>query len=239
MARPLKFTAETTDCITAPLGNCESNEMKRGLSLAYLVGSMAAGTSALAQDVRITTFKSESRFELNGQSFTIARNQDSSATLQGPFARTSRACPPDCIQPMVAATGVPTVAELEVLAFIETQATNGTGLVIDTRLPEAFAEGAIPGAVNVPYITMNAQNRYRTDILRALGATDGANGTLDFSEALDLVLYCGGAWSNTTPTAIEDLLAAGYPPEKLHYYRGGMQAWLMLGLTTSPTDNQG
>ena len=27
------------------------------------------------------------------------------------------------------------------------------------------------------------------------------------------------------------LLKMGYPPEKLKYYRGGMQAWTSLGLT--------
>jgi hypothetical protein len=24
----------------------------------------------------------------------------------------------------------------------------------------------------------------------------------------------------------------GFPPEKIYYYRGGMQDWLVLGLTT-------
>jgi hypothetical protein len=32
---------------------------------------------------------------------------------------------------------------------------------------------------------------------------------------------------------IVDLLAAGYPPEKIGYYRGGMQVWTTLGLSTT------
>jgi hypothetical protein len=31
---------------------------------------------------------------------------------------------------------------------------------------------------------------------------------------------------------IRKLIALGYPPELLKYYRGGMQAWRSVGLTT-------
>ncbi|MGD8570515.1 MAG: rhodanese-like domain-containing protein, partial [Gammaproteobacteria bacterium] len=34
-----------------------------------------------------------------------------------------------------------------------------------------------------------------------------------------------------SPTAIKNLLALGYPAEKIYYYRGGMQAWQSLGMT--------
>jgi len=77
--------------------------MKR---LALIVSAVLLGTAALAQDVRITTFKNDSQFTLNGRTFTITRNQDAAATLNGDFARTSRACPPHCIQPMTLEDGV-------------------------------------------------------------------------------------------------------------------------------------
>lgn len=47
-----------------------------------------------------------------------------------------------------------------------------------------------------------------------------------------LTFYSGGVWSSDAPAAIGHLLTAGYPPEKLFYYRGGMQAWLHIGLST-------
>ena len=54
----------------------------------------------------------------------------------------------------------------------------------------------------------------------------------DFSNAKELLLWCNGPWCGQSPRAIHGLLKAGYPAEKLYYYRGGMQMWQSLGLTT-------
>jgi len=199
-----------------------------------LVASMGS-----AQDVRITTFKAESTFTLNGQTFTISRDQNPNATLQGDFARTSRACPPNCLQPMTVAEGVMTLGEIEVLRYLESTVSEGTGLLLDARAPETFATGSIPGAINVPAATLHEENRFRNDILRALGAVSRTDGTLDFSAAMNLAVYSGGVWSNDAPLAVENLLAAGYPPEKIYYYRGGMQAWMHVGLTVQNHSNPG
>lgn len=200
---------------------------------------MAMATGLQAQDVRITTFKSDSTFTLNGQTFTIARNQDQSAVLTDDLARTSRACPPDCLQPLSLGDGVTTLGELEVLTFLEQKVTESEGLLLDSRSPAAFASGSIPGAVNVPSETLTADNRFRDDILRALGAVSRADGALDFSGAMTLALFSGGAWSSDAPAAISNLLAAGYPPEKLLYYRGGIQSWALMGFPLIPTQNPG
>lgn len=194
-------------------------------------------TAGCAQDVRITTFKSDSTFSLNGQTFTVSRDQNTGATLREEYALTSRACPPNCIQPLIVATGVETFAELEVLKFLEDHVTGGTGLLIDARSPADYASGSIPGSVNVPFPTLSPENRFRDDILRALGAVDQGAETLDFSNAMMLALYSGGPWSDDAPTAIESLLAAGYPAEKLFYFRGGIQAWLHVGLTIQQSQN--
>lgn len=200
----------------------------------HLAGLTCLGllaTTAAAQDVRITTFKDDSTFTLNGRSFTVTRDQNTAAVLQGDFTRTSRACPPNCIQPMIAATGVATYGELEVLGFLETKVSDGAGLLLDVRDPSAFGTASIPGAVNVPFMTLTEENRFRDDILRALGAVDADNGALDFSNAMSLTVFSGGVWSGDAPTAIKHLLSAGYPANKLSYFRGGMQAWLHVGLT--------
>ena len=53
----------------------------------------------------------------------------------------------------------------------------------------------------------------------------------DFSDAKQVVFWCNGPWCGQSPGAIEGLLSHGYPPEKVYYYRGGMQMWKALGLT--------
>lgn len=213
--------------------------MKMIACLAVFAFALAAGLPALAQDVRITTFKSDSVYTLNGQIFTVTRDQNTRATLQGDFALTSRACPLHCIQPMAAADDVATLGELELLTFLEGRVTAGTGLLLDTRPTAEFATGSIPGGVNVPVTALDAKNLFRKDILRALGAVVEVDGNLDFSNAMTLTLYSGGVWSNDAPDAIGHLIEAGYPANKLFYYRGGMQAWAHVGLTIHQPQNPG
>lgn len=185
---------------------------------------------ALAQDVGLTEDLSSVSVEVAGKLVTIERNQDTSAQLSGDFIKTSRPCPPFCIAPISAAPGVETVGELEVIAFLESAVASGTGLLIDSRLPEWFQKGTIPGAVNVPFSTLDAANPYRDQILVALGGRNGS-GAWDFSAARELMLFCNGPWCEQSRHAIDDLVEVGYPADKLHYYRGGMQLWLLLGLT--------
>ena len=186
---------------------------------------------SLAQNVGITEAFTEAHFTMNGRDFVIARNQDNTATLTGEFARTSRQCPPFCVQPMNVARGVNTIGELELIEFLQTQVSEGTGLLIDARLPEFYAMGRIPGAVNVPFTTFAKDNPYRNDILKALGAVELGSG-LDFTNALELTVYCNGPWCQQAPIAVKTLLEAGYPPDLISYYRGGMQDWLILGFNT-------
>ena len=54
----------------------------------------------------------------------------------------------------------------------------------------------------------------------------------DFSKAKTLVMFCNGMWCGQSPANIKTLLKYGYPPEKIKWYRGGMQDWEILGLST-------
>ncbi len=213
--------------------------MIKAAAVAFMASLMAVGSAVQAQDVRITTFRADSTFTLNGQTFTVTRDQNTRAVVQGDYALTSRPCPSNCIQPMIVANGVETLGELEVLDFLEERVTGGVGLLLDTRAPTDFATGSIPGSVNVPVTTLAADNRFRGDILRALGAIPQVDGSLDFSGAMTLALYSGGVWSDDAPAAIRHLLEAGYPANKLFYYRGGMQAWAHVGLTIHQPQNPG
>ncbi|MCU0802577.1 MAG: rhodanese-like domain-containing protein [Rhodobacteraceae bacterium] len=190
---------------------------------------------AAAQNVRLTEEMAEAQVTIAGQDLLITRNQDETAVLTGDFTKTSRACPPFCLQPMAPVSGVGVLGELEVISFLQDRVAAGQGALIDARLPEWYAKGSIPGAVNLPFATLASDNPYRNDILLALGAQPLGGDTFDFSAALELTVFCNGAWSDQAMRALRALRAAGYPPEKLHYYRGGMQDWQMLGLTVAAT----
>ncbi|HBZ44038.1 MAG TPA: hypothetical protein DEO85_08295 [Maritimibacter sp.] len=60
--------------------------------------------------------------------------------------------------------------------------------MVDARLPEWFAKGTIPGAVNVPFSTLDQSNPYRDQILAALGGKN-AGGAWDFTNARELTLF--------------------------------------------------
>lgn len=199
-------------------------------ALGVLAVCLLASVPAWAQDIGLIEDLPMLELVLNGQSVTIQRDQNPEAMLTGDYARTARACPPQCIQPMQAAPGVATFGERELLAFLQARVANGSGALIDARLPDGFASGSLPGAVNVPFATLAPENQYRNELLKALGAQVTADGAVDFSTALDLTVYAEGPWSDSAARALRFLVDAGYPPEKLNYYRGGVQDWLHYGL---------
>ncbi|MGB0504552.1 MAG: rhodanese-like domain-containing protein [Pikeienuella sp.] len=185
----------------------------------------------MAQTVRLLEDVPYFDMVINGKPIRIGRIQDTSNKLTGDFAKTSRACPPFCIHPIKAAEGVETFGEIEVLKFLNEEVQNGRGLLVDARIPDWYQKGTIPGSVNLPFTLVSQRdNPYFDRILVALGAKKFGAGW-DFSGAQPLCLFCNGPWCDQSPRAINNLIRAGYPAEKLKYYRGGMQMWNLLGLT--------
>jgi rhodanese-related sulfurtransferase len=166
-----------------------------------------------------------------GNPVRIQRIQDQGNKLIDDFAKTSRPCPPFCIHPIKAAPGVDTVGELELLDFMRKEVKEGRGLIIDSRLPEFYRIETIPTAVNIPFTVIRPDNKRIDLILNVLGAVK-AGSTWDFRNAKSLALFCNGPWCDQSSRAIQALIGLGYPPEKLKYYRDGMQLWRVLGLTT-------
>ena len=149
------------------------------------------------------------------------------------YTKTSRPCPPFCVQPITPSPGVNTVGELELLDFLRNKVKNSQGVLVDARIPAWFRKGTIPGAVNIPFTLFSPdKNPYLDKILAVLGAKRLSDGTWDFANAQELLLFCNGPWCGQSPRAIRNLITIGYPTAKLHYYRGGMQAWLALGFNT-------
>lgn len=177
---------------------------------------------------------------LDGRAVRIGRHPDNDNQIDPDFALTSRPCPPYCIQPMSLAPGVETVGELEVLDFIRRLGhRDDSVLLVDSRDGDwARRSGLIPGAIALPWMRLHPQHAEPHAIAEVLelqfGASrTGGNGLLwNFEHAKTLVFYCNGPWCGQSPTNIRQLLALGYPAHRLKWYRGGMQAWKSLGLTT-------
>ncbi len=232
----------TTPYLKGPIAlsfNMFKTCVERTVAIAAIAGSalLVSGPVA-AQDVWITPDKPFVEFD-NGREFiVIERNQDPDATIPEFFTKTSRQCPPFCIQPMDAGPGVTTIGELEVLEFMEEYVNEGRGAIIDARLREWYNRGTIPGAVNLAFTTFEnpETNPFMSPILTLLGGVEDETNGWDFSNALDLVVFCNGQWCGQSHRAIGNLLSVGYPGEKIRYYRGGMQGWLSVGLTVeTPT----
>jgi rhodanese-related sulfurtransferase len=166
-----------------------------------------------------------------GRKVRIQRIQDVQHRLVDNWARTSRPCPPACLQPLVPASGVQPVAELETLDFLQQHVNAGTGMLIDARPPELYRLETIPAALNVPASVLRAEQPRKDAVLQALGGRLH-QGRWDFAGAAELLLFCNGAWSDDSGRAVKALVALGYPPGKLRYYRGGLHSWLSLGMTT-------
>lgn len=192
-----------------------------------------------AGDVNITEALPHLDLSYGGKTVRIERIQDTDNKLDNSFAKTSRKCPPFCIHSMSAAPGVATIGELELLDFLLTEVRDGQGLVVDARTPAWYKKGTIPGSVNIPFtiLTAGSDDPVLNKVLKALGAKRDRYGNWNFGGAKQLLLFCNGAWCDQSPRAIKGLMRQGYPPEKLYYYRGGMQMWQLLGLTTVVPDS--
>ena len=149
----------------------------------------------------------------------ISRIPETWNEISGDWALTSRPCPPFCIQPMVPAPGVTPIGELELLEMLQ----DPDAVVVDSRTRRWFEGGTIPGSVSIPWNEV-------TDRLDELGCEPDFDGWR-CEDARPVALFCNGPWCGQSPTAIRRMIAAGYPAERIRYYRGGMQVWRLLGLT--------
>ena len=191
--------------------------------LVAMMLALMAGAATAQEAVNIRPDMMSATVETPDGPVEISRIQDSDNMLEGEWARTSRPCPNFCIQPMVPAPGVTPIGELEMLEFLQDPEV----VVIDGRIPRDFATGAIPGAVNVPYTEA-------PDRLGELGCEPDFEGFIcEGDDVKTVALYCNGPWCGQSPAAARRMIEAGFPAEKIHYYRGGMTAWRMLGLTVS------
>ncbi len=139
------------------------------------------------------------------------------------------------IFPMQIHKDIETYGEVEVMAFIKEMQHNDTMLFIDTRDEEWYSYRTIPGAMNIHYVYIMKPEVFKEEYKVSL-AKFGISGTkkpFDFSQAKTILLFCNGAWCSQSPNMVKALLALGYPPEKIKWYRGGMDDWLGLSMTST------
>jgi len=111
------------------------------------------------------------------------------------------------IQPINVAESVRTIDEIELNEWLEAGKQ-----VIDGRTPDFYKVSTIPGAKNIPHNEV-------VERMNELNRDEPA------------IFFCNGPQCPQSPSAIHNLLEAGYPPDKILYYRGGMHDWVTLGLS--------
>ncbi|NLP58960.1 rhodanese-like domain-containing protein [Lutibacter sp. B1] len=110
------------------------------------------------------------------------------------------------IQSIKAAQKVHTVGELEVYNH------HNKGLsIIDARKPDTSGSVTIPGSKNIPF----------DELVERMNELDENNPS---------IFFCNGPQCPQSSTAIKSLLDAGYPADRILYYRGGIHDWITLGL---------
>jgi rhodanese-related sulfurtransferase len=169
---------------------------------------------------------------VNGKTIKIQRIQDTTHKLTNSYTKTSRPTPPFGIQPFQPIKGIETVSELDVIDFIKDELSNNRGILIDARMPKWNRAGTIPGSTNIPFSVLTPSKKISYGkILGLLGATKEGE-KWNFKNAQSLLVFDNGPWCQQGVRAMQNLVKIGYPKSKILYYRGGMQYWQILGLTT-------
>jgi len=183
--------------------------------------------------VKITSDISTISSSSHGTEVKIQRVQDVENVLIDDFTKTSRTCPPFCIQANKVDENIQNVAELEVLKFIKEVVDKEEGLLIDTRLKSWFELESLPTAINIPFSLLEKSSKETIALIfNVLGMKILANGSWDYSKVKRIVIFDNGLWCSQAKHFVSVLLKYDYPTQKIFYYRAGLQGWKLLGLTT-------
>jgi hypothetical protein len=182
----------------------------------YLI-TLFLSTSLYALKVNITKDLPLVKLKYEGKEILIKRIQDTNHKLTNSFTKTSRPTPPFFIQPYSPINGVNTIEELEVLDALK----NNSALLIDARLSKWYRSSTIPTALNIPFAMIYGQK------IKVFGAK-----ILNILKSRDLIIFDNGPWDQQAVALMRSLIKLNYPKNKIRYYRGGMQFWEIVGLTT-------
>jgi len=200
-------------------------------STVFAVCSTALIAEGTTKYVPISKGVKSIEMNLNGEQFTLMRNQKAGNKINELYNNTTFGV----AQPIVLAKGVETLGEQEFIEYMKKAQTDESIIIVDSRTPGWHAKLRIPGTINIPYTNFKNKESAIEVMEFDLGVSQNKDGSLNFSEAKTIVAYCNGYWCGQTPAMVKgsefSLLKMGYPAEKIKYYRGGMQAWTSLGFT--------
>lgn len=146
-------------------------------------------------------------------------------TSAGPLAITR--VPTKCasatglLQPLVPQAGVHPVTEIELLHALNDPSI----MVIDMRDEEDPLPATIPNSYHIPYNELE-------DRMDELGCAHVDKVTWNCAKAPAVIAFCNGPMCLQSPSGIASMVKAGFPVDRISYYRGGMMDWQALGLTT-------
>jgi len=197
-----------------------------GLLSLSLTTTLTAGEVNIQKDVPFVEAK------INGKTIKIERIQDTSHKLTNSYTKTSRPTPPFGIQPFEPIKGIKTISELDVLDFIKNILPKNQGILIDARMPKWNKAGTIPASTNIPFSVLTPSKKVSYEKILGLLGAKKSDDKWDFEKAQTLLVFDNGPWCQQGVRAMQNLVKIGYPKSKILYYRGGMQYWQILGLTT-------
>ena len=123
-------------------------ERNHSLLKLFFAGSLLVSNLS-ALEVNLTKDIPYVDVDVNGKNVRIQRIQDTKHKLKNSYTKTSRPCPPFCVQKLEPIEGIHTVSEIDVINFIKNKVDSNEGLLIDARLPRWYMQGTIPGALNI------------------------------------------------------------------------------------------
>jgi len=165
-----------------------------------------------------------------GKAVKVHRIQDTKHRLKGEYAKVSRPCPGQCIQPISMHKDIKTIGEVEVIKFMKEKVNPSKGLIVDVRTKKWYDKETIPSSVNIPY-SIHKDKKAMDKLFIALGMKKKGS-SWNGKGAMDLIFYCNGLWCDKSSKFISYFIDNGYPVDKIKYYRGGFQMWKILGFTT-------
>lgn len=210
LTRPAGSTAPAQPAHT---GRARHSSPGLGLVLALAGGLALAGAVATAAEPeRLRLIGQEREFIVHTPTgpLTVTRVMTSCALNKG------------YLQPLVPLPGVHPVTEIEVLQALNDPHT----MVIDMRDEEDPLEATIPNSFHIPF------NELEDRMGELSCVRQGATRSWDCSASPKIVAFCNGPVCPQSPVGIAAIVRAGFPVDKISYYRGGMMDWEALGLTT-------
>ncbi len=195
----------------------------------FIILIFALFTLLFSKEAQITKDIFEVSIKKDGKEYTIKRNQEK---IPKEYLNPLRGV----IAPFKIDKDIQTIGELEVIDYFKKSENNSSIVIVDARGEDWYENMHIPSAINIPYTNFSSKENAIEMITFEFNVKEDKNAKLDFSNAKTLIIYCNGAWCAQSLQLIKDakysLIKLGYPKSKIKYYRGGMQSWVTLGLST-------